>query len=112
LGIKKSEMVFASETIDLWEAWIDVQEAHTLYVIGEVCVGNSKTTPIMLRKQVQGTTASHLVLELLPCICTGIGNVKEVTYTETIADISQYEQISICNGDALVARISTIEVVA
>jgi hypothetical protein len=107
-------MLFAS-AMDLWEAWIDVheaQEAHTLYVIGEVCVGNSKTTPVMLRKQVQGTTASHLVLELLPCICTGIGNVKEVTYAETIADISQYEQISICNGDALIARISTIEVVA
>jgi hypothetical protein len=66
----------------------------------------------MMRKQVQGTTASHLVLELLPCICTGIGNVKEVTYAETIVDLSQYEQISICNGDALIARINTIELVA
>jgi len=108
-------MVSTSEAVDLWEAWVEVQEAqenHTLYVIGEVCVGNSKTTPIMLRKQMQGTTASHLVLELLPCICTDDGNVKEVTYAETVAGISQYEQISICNGDALIARINTIELVA
>lgn len=102
-----------SDTVDLWEAWIDLQGcsgSHMLYVIGDVCTGKSKTVPVLVKKIVQGADASHLILEVLPFEYSKQGRVEEVRYAEHIADLNQYQQISICAGERIIARINTIEV--
>jgi hypothetical protein len=104
-----------SDTVDLWEAWIDLQgcnDCHMLYVIGDICTGKSKITPVLLKKEVQGVEATHLILEVLPFEYSKEGRTAEVRYTEHIADLSQYQQISICAGERIIARINSIEVLS
>ncbi len=58
------EIAVRSDAVDLWEAWIDLGgagENYTLYVIGDICTGNSKTVPLLLKKTIQGAAASHLI---------------------------------------------------
>lgn len=106
-----------NDTLDLWEAWIDLQDTggiSTLYVIGDICTGTSKTVPVLLKKEVQGAAASHLILEVMPCLYNpnpGKGRLAEVGYAEPIADLNKYEQVSICAGEDIIARIQNIEVV-
>jgi len=109
------ETAVVDSTAGLWEAWIDVTGTsgnYTLYVIGDVCTGKSRTTPVLLKKQVQGAAASHLILEILPLINSNRGRQAEVGYAETIADIHQYQQISICAGEDIIARIPAIEIIS
>lgn len=109
------ETAAIGNTLDLWEAWIDLQNSNgdfTLYVIGDVCVGKSKTAPVLAKKIVQGAPASHLILEVLPFFDNRLGHLAEVGYAETIADINQYKEISICAGEDIIARIATIEIVS
>lgn len=102
----------ASDTIDLWEAWIDSTTGdYTLYVVGDICTGRSKTKPVLAKKIVQGAGAAHLILEVLPFFNADTGRLAEVGYTEIVTDIHQYQQISICAGEEIIARIPDIEVV-
>lgn len=101
-----------SDTTDLWEAWIDLEsETFTLYVVGDICIGRSKTKPVLLKKSIQGVAASHLILEVLPFFDPKQGRLAEVGYTEPVSDIHQYQQISICAGEEVIASIPTIELV-
>ncbi|HUQ96825.1 MAG TPA: hypothetical protein VM010_04100 [Chitinophagaceae bacterium] len=104
-----------TDAFDLWEAWIDSEEStdggSMLHVIGDVCTGTCKAVPILLKKQMQGAAPSHLILEVMPS-----GNGKrvrqaEIHYVEQIADLTQYEKISICAGESIIACIQNIEVV-
>src|SRR5215218_7901234 len=103
-----------SDIIDLWEAWIDLQGysgSYMLYVIGDVCTGKSKIVPVLKKKEVQGADATHLILEVLPYLNPREGRMAEVRYAEHIADLNQYQQISICAGEKVIARINSIEVI-
>lgn len=100
-------------SVDLWEAWVDLQSpggAYTLYVVGDVCTGSSKSKPVLKRKYVQGMPAAHLVLEILPCFTAFEGHFSEVRYAESIHDPSKYEKIFICVGEDVIARIGEIEI--
>jgi hypothetical protein len=102
-----------SDVAGLWEAWVDLDtgETRTLYVLGNVGTGTSRTTPVLLKKWVQGAAPSHLILEVMPILGTGGSRQAEVCYAEPVKDISQYQQISICSGEDIIARIQNIEVV-
>jgi hypothetical protein len=103
-------VVASSITTDLWEAWIDLESGnHTLYVVGDICMGRSKIPPVLLKKSVQGAAASHLILEVLPFFDPTEGRLAEVGYTEPVSDIHQYQQISICAGEEIIASIPDIE---
>lgn len=98
----------------LWEAWIDmaeVSENYTLYVVGDVCTGKSKTRPVLIKKHLQGIQDRHLVLEVLPFFDKAGGRMAEVRYAEPLTDIHRYEFVSICVGEDIIARIPFIEVV-
>ena len=100
----------AGDITGLWEAWIDLESGNnTLYVVGDICVGRSRTAPVLLKKSVQGVAASHLMLEVMPLFDPNSTRMAEVGYAEPIADITKYQQISICAGEDVIARISTIE---
>lgn len=102
-----------SDTHDLWEAWVDLGTGGSfiLYVVGDISMGNSRAAPLLLKKSVQGASASHLVLEVLPGRNRQWSRQTEVGYAEPIADINKYRQISICAGEDVIACISDIEVV-
>lgn len=104
------KLAVASHNVDLWEAWIELNnESYTLYVVGDICTGRSKTTPVLLKKWVQGVAASHLFLEVLPFFDPEGVRLAEVCYAEPVRDIQQYEQISICAGEEIIACITDIE---
>lgn len=100
-------------TFDLWEAWIDLSTSSKgmLYVLGDICTGRSKTAPVLVKKNVQGAPDSHLILELKSFGNIEWGHLAEVGYTEPVANIHQYRQVSICAGEEVIARIPDIEVV-
>lgn len=109
------EKVITENSIDLWEAWIDMlspskNNAYTLYVIGEVYVGDSHAEPVMIKKKVQGADDGHLYLEILPCIAATDGHIVEIRYAEGIDALGQYNKISICLGEDIITTISDIEV--
>lgn len=102
----------ASNPTDLWEAWIDLEnESAMLYVVGDVCTGRSKTAPVLRKKCVQGAAASHLILEVLPLFDAGQGRLAEVSYAELLTTVHQYQEVSICVGEEIVARIPDIELI-
>lgn len=102
-----------NEPFDLWEAWIELGASgtHTLYVLGDVCTGRSKTAPVLVKKAMQGAAASHLILELLAFENSENGRLAEVGYTECVSNIHQYQHVSICAGEEIIAQIREIEVV-
>ncbi|HUP12834.1 MAG TPA: hypothetical protein VM187_11490 [Niastella sp.] len=106
------EATFISETIDLWDVWIDLQEGGPtmLYVVGELCT-STKTTPVLLKKKVQGLPEWHLMLEVLPGLNTKTGQLAEIRYSEPIPEITKYRQVSICAGEDIIAHIPDIELV-
>ena len=101
-----------SNALDLWEAWIDLSsDTYVLYVIGDICTGCSKMTPMLVKKRVQGAPASHLILELLSFGNPELGRLTEVGYAEPVDSLHQYQHISICAGEEVIAQIPEIEVV-
>ena len=109
------ETTIVDSTTGLWEAWIDLastSEDFMLYVVGDVCTGKSKTRPVLAKKSVQGAAASHLILEVLPLLSSNQGRLEEVSYAEPIRDIHQYQQISVCAGEDVIAHIHSIEIIA
>ena len=102
----------ASDTVDLWEAWIDLQgasERYILYVVGDVYTDSRNATPVLQKKQVQGALPSHLFLEILPGVAQTQGHVAEVAFAEPLTDVYQYQQVFICAGEDVIACISHIE---
>ena len=105
--------VAVCDTIDLWEAWIDLSAGETcvLYVVGEVNTSAGKGVPLLLKKTVQGAAATHLLLEL---VTVGSGTQvrhAEVRYAEPLPTIWKYHKITICAGEDVIANISDIELV-
>jgi hypothetical protein len=102
-----------NNALDLWEAWIDLGAGlnYTLYVVGDICTGRSKTVPRLVKKKMQGAASSHLILEVLAFGIPEDDRFTEVRYTEPVQDLAQYKQISICAGEEIIAQIRDIEVV-
>jgi hypothetical protein len=102
-----------NNTLDLWEAWIDLGAGlhSTLYVVGDICTGRSKTAPRLVKKKMQGAASSHLILEVLAFGSPEEDRFTEVRYNEPVQDLAQYKQISICAGEEIIAQIRDIEVV-
>lgn len=101
--------------IDLWEAWVDIEctdalGRSTLYVLGDIFIGNSRTEPVLLKKEVQGAEPGHLYLDIIPCISAVKGRTAEVRYSETLDSIYQYNVISICCSEEVIAEINFIEI--
>lgn len=107
--------IIINETLDLWEAWVDLQSPDTgsamLYVIGDVFVGRSATNPILVKKEVQGAQPGHLYLEIMPSIATDQGRLTEISYAEPLSGLNQYKKIHICIGEEVVSEIGEIETI-
>lgn len=108
------KVTMSKPAIELWEAWVDLQCADdstkgTLFVWGELCVGQSLSEPILLKRKVQGANPSHLYLEVVPYIVKHGGRVTETRYSEPLENVMQYNRIIICAGEEVLAEISEIE---
>lgn len=104
----------SKQAIELWEAWIDLQYADedskgTLFVWGEVCVGNSLSEPVLVKRKVQGSAPTHLYLEVVPYILEKDGRVTEARYSEPLQQIDQYTRIIVCSGEEVLVEIDNIE---
>jgi hypothetical protein len=99
------------QNVDLWEAWIDLQNANagiaTLYIIGDVFTDDRFAQPYFIKKQRAGSKV--LELEILPGITNEEGYITEVMYAEELDNIDQYTAIFIYAGDELITRIHDIE---
>jgi hypothetical protein len=101
-------------TIELWEAWVDLQCADesskgTLFVWGELCVGQSLSEPILIKRTVQGADPAHLYLEVVPYILKRGGRITETRYSEPVQQVGQYTRIFICAGEEVLTEIKEIE---
>ena len=99
------------QEVGLWEAWIEYDQLHptqfgTLYVLGEILTGNASGTIVSkainmenreLRLHVSGITGSR-------------NRLKEVLYSEPVANLDQYTSVSIYANQELIAFIDEIEV--
>lgn len=105
----------SKQAVDLWEAWIDLQcndesSCGTLFVWGELSVGNSLSEPILVKRTVQGADPSHLYLEVVPYILAPSGRITETRYSEPVLKLDQYTRIIICAGEEVLVQIEDIEV--
>jgi len=106
--------VMSKEAIELWEAWIDLQCADedstgTLFVWGEISVGNSLSEPVLVKRTIQNANPAHLYLELVPYIVKEGGRITETRYSEPIHNINQYNRIIICAGEEVLVEIENID---
>lgn len=100
---------------DLWEAWIDVQDAGknhrgTLYIIGDVVVSNKLLRPFLVRKEDGTAPEGELFLEVIPQTHSDEGRLIEVFYSEELDSPNQYRSVTIFSGKHIIARINEIEV--
>ncbi len=108
------KQVMSKQAIELWEAWIDLQLADeqstgTLFVWGELCVGNSLSEPVLVKRKLQGANNSHLYLEVIPYIIEKEGRVTETRFSEAVLSTAQYSKIIICAGEEVLVEIDNIE---
>lgn len=108
------KQVMSKEAIELWEAWIDLQCADeasmgTLFVWGELCVGNSLSEPVMVKRKIQGANPTHLYLEVVPYIVENDGRITETRYSEPVHNLTQYNRIVICAGEEVLVEIEDID---
>ena len=108
------KQVMSKEAIELWEAWIDLQCADeasqgTLFVWGELCVGNSLSEPVLVKRKVQGADPAHLYLEVVPYIIEDEGRITETRYSEPIRSLTQYSRIVICASEEVLVEIENID---
>ncbi len=108
------KQVMSKQAIELWEAWVDLQLADekcagTLFVWGELCVGNSLSEPVLVKRKLQGADDSHLYLEVIPYIVEKEGRITETRYSETVLSPAQYSRVIICAGEEVLVEIDTIE---
>ena len=104
----------SKEAIELWEAWIDLQCADdnskgTLFVWGELCVGNSLSEPVLVKRKIQGANPTHLYLEVVPYIIENDGRITETRYSEPVHNLTQYNRIVICAGEEVLVEIENID---
>ncbi|MCU7547710.1 hypothetical protein OCK74_01230 [Chitinophagaceae bacterium LB-8] len=101
--------------IDLWEAWIDMQNSGknqrgTLYIIGDVVINNRILRPFLVKKEAVHPTKDELLLEVIPHIISENGYTVEVFYSEELQSPNQYKSITIYSGNIQIAKITEIEV--
>jgi hypothetical protein len=102
-------------SLDLWEAWIDMQDAGKsgsgmLYIIGDILVNNRILRPFLVKKEIAPTEKDELILEVIPDIISESGHAVEVFYSEELQSPNQYKTITIYSGNMIIARITEIEV--
>ena len=99
--------------IDLWEAWVDVQEdgqdQFTLLVVGDIYWKEKNVKPALLKRPGQSNNCSELQLEICPGHAWQSGVVREVRYSELLLKPQQYEKVSVFLGDQLLTVIDNIE---
>jgi hypothetical protein len=108
------KITMSKQAIELWEAWVDLQctdgsSNGTLFVWGEICIGQSSTIPFLVKRHVQGADPSHLYLDVFPCHIEESGRSAEVRYSEPLWDVNKYKVINICLGEEVLVQISEIE---
>lgn len=108
------KLAMSKPTIELWEAWVDLQCADensngTLFVWGELCVGQSLSEPILIKRKVQGANPDHLYLEVVPYIIKRGGRITETRYSEPLQQVTQYTRVFICAGEEVLTEINEIE---
>jgi hypothetical protein len=90
----------SNSVIDLWEAWVDVQEhslkPFTLYVVGEIYWDNRTTKPIL--EKIGSTKDGILHLTIHPGIICQEGLIREIRYSEPIVIFNQYTMVVIHAG--------------
>lgn len=106
----------SKQAVDLWEAWVDLQcvdgsSKGTLFIWGEIYIGNSSTVPFLVKKKVQEADPSCLYLDLFPYNMAEGGRIAEVRYSEPLTDINKYETIRICLGEDVLVEITDIEII-
>lgn len=99
------------QDVDLWELWIEFDQFNTkqfgiLYVLGETMIGQG-SGKIEIKKMVHAD--GQLVLQLPPRPI-GRGRMKEVLYSESVDNLSQYSSVVIYAGDELIASFDEIEI--
>ena len=109
------QKIMSKQAIELWEAWIDLQctdesSCGTLFVWGELSVGNSLSEPVLVKRTIQGAQPTHLYLEVVPYIVEPAGRITETRYSEPVRSLKQYNRIVICAGEEVLVEINEIEV--
>jgi len=97
---------------DLWEVWIEFDQSHpehfgTLYVHGEVAIEKKGCSSLT---KMDTSESSQLNLQLPECSST-FHQVKEVLYSEPIANPNQYTSVCIYSGTELVSCFNEIEII-
>ncbi|HEX2535493.1 MAG TPA: hypothetical protein VHK69_17235 [Chitinophagaceae bacterium] len=103
-----------AQNVDLWEAWIDMQVpgqfgGGTLFVIGDIVVGEGKLEPLFFKRAYQGPDPSVLLLEVRPNILVENGRVAEIMYSEELDSPAQYREVVVYAGGEIIARLDEIE---
>ena len=103
------------QNVDLWEAWIDLDNANsegaaTLYLIGDIFTESIFAKPFFKKRE--DFIPDVLSLEILPGITSEDGYVTEIMYSEDLQEIDQYKSIFIYAGNELLTQIQDIERIA
>ena len=99
------------QEIDLWKLWIEFDQFNpnhfgTLYVLGETMVGQGPCKNL-IKKMVHED--GHLILQL-PARPQRGGRIKEVLYSESVDNLTQYSSVFIYAGNELIASFDEIEI--
>lgn len=102
------------QNIDLWEAWVDIQNTSeesvaTFYVIGEVCVNNAILEPKFQKIEALPGMEGRLVLQIVPNILSMEGLETEILYAEKLEHPQQYSGVTILAGEEVVVEMNDIE---
>ena len=97
--------------IDLWELWIEFDQFNPhqfgiLYVLGETMVGQG-SGKTLIKKMVHED--GQLVLQL-PARPERGGRMKEILYSESVDNLTQYSSVFIYAGTELIASFDEIEI--
>jgi hypothetical protein len=100
--------------IDLWEAWVDVQEnslkPYTLHVVGEIYWQNKIVKPALVKLAESNDKVLHL--DLQPGILSDTGIIREIRYSEPVIYNNKYRQVVIHVGGQILTTIDQLEEVA
>ena len=99
------------QDIDLWELWIEFDQFNSnqfgiLYVLGETMIGQG-SGKTLIKKMVHED--GQLVLQLPPMPKRG-GRMKEILYSESVDNLTQYSSVFIYAGTELIASFDEIEI--
>lgn len=97
--------------IDLWEAWVDVQEhslkPYTLYVVGEIYWDNRYSKPVL--EKIGSTRDGILHLDLQPGIICQQGIIREIRFSEPLVIFNQYTEVIIHAGKEILCTMDVRE---